>query len=114
VTFSVSTMQVRAYLDAIGDAGDYGDAVPPLAIVALALKALQDQLSLPDGSLHTGQEVEHCGVAGAGEPLTLAGRVAVRSERQGFVATAIDYEISGAVGMVVKARTTIMAPGGAA
>jgi hypothetical protein len=112
VSFSVSGTQVRAYLDAVGDGGDYGDVVPPLAIVALALQTLQHQLTLPDGSLHTGQEVEHLGAADAGEPFTLTGRIALRSERQGFVATAIDYEIATAARVVVKARTTIMAPGG--
>ena len=58
-TFVVTPADVAAYLAAIGDAGDYGDAVPPLAAVALGLAALQEQIALPEGSLHTGQEVDH-------------------------------------------------------
>ena len=57
--FSLSAEVVCAYLAAIGDECDYGDTIPPLAAVALGLNALQEQIALPEGSLHTGQEVEH-------------------------------------------------------
>lgn len=109
-TFTVTPRQVRAYLDAVGDAGSYGDAVPPLAAVAFALQALQERITLPDGSLHTGQEVEHHGILVAGAPLTLTGRVAQRSERQGMVISVLEYEISAPDGGSVRARTTVMAP----
>jgi hypothetical protein len=114
VTFTITAEQIASYLDAVGDRGDYGDAAPPLAVVALALNALQEQLSLPEGSLHTGQEVTHAAIVRAGEPLTLSGQVSARSERQGFVATALDYEIATNAGTAISARTTIMAPGASA
>ncbi len=121
--------QVRAYLASIGDENDYGGTVPPLAAVALGLDALQEQIALPEGSLHTGQEVEHSAAVRAGETLLLTGRIAQRSERQGFVISVIEFEISaaevihrgdaedaGGLGekVAIRARTTIMAPGGAA
>lgn len=113
-TFAITREDAAAYLAAVGDKGDYGDAVPPLAAVALGLNALQEQLSLPDGSLHTGQEVENERVARAGASLGLTGRVAQRSERQGFVISVIEFEIASDAGVCVRARTTIMAPLGAA
>ena len=112
-TFNVSAEQAAAYLAAVGDRTDYGEALPPLAIVALALQALQEQVALPDGALHTGQEVTHHAIARAGAQLTMRSEVGMRSERQGFVITALDYEVSSAEGPVVSARTTIMAPGAA-
>jgi hypothetical protein len=112
-TFRVSREQIEAYLRSIGGRGAYGDAVPPLAAVALGLAALQEHISLPEGSLHTGQEVEHERPARADEELTLSGRVAQRSERQGYVISVIEFEIASAAGVCVRARTTIMAPGGA-
>jgi hypothetical protein len=111
-TFALSRAQVDAYLHAVGDRTDYHDAVPPLAAVALALDALQEHLSLPEGSLHTGQEVEHERIARVDDALTLTGRVAQRSERQGFVISVIEFEVATAEGVAVRARTTIMAPGG--
>lgn len=110
-TFTVTTAAITQYLIATRDETDYGDAVPPLAAVALGLTALQEHLSLPGGSLHTGQEVEQMAIARAGEPLTLTGRIAQRSERQGFVASVIEFEIATAAAVAVRARTTILAPG---
>jgi hypothetical protein len=82
--------------------------------VALGLNALQAHLSLPEGSLHTGQEVEHEAHVHVDDALTLTGRVAQRSERQGFVISVIEFEIAGHAGVAVRARTTIMAPAGGA
>ena len=112
-TFALSPGQLAAYLAATGDLPRYGDALPPLAAVALGLAALQEQLSLPDGALHTGQEVEHLAVLPSGGTLTLTGRVAQRSERQGMVISVIEFEIAGTAGPAVRARTTIMAPAAA-
>jgi predicted thioesterase len=112
--FIVTPEHAHAYLAAVGDRGSYGDATPPLAVVALGLQALQEHLSLPEGSLHTGQEVEHERAVPTGQTLTLSGRVAQRSERQGYVISVIEFEIASADGVAVRARTTIMAPGGAA
>jgi hypothetical protein len=114
VTFAIGRDRVDGYLAAVGDASDYGDSVPPLAAVALALDALQAEVSLPEGSLHTGQEVEHTGALLVGEPLTMNAWVAQRSERQGFVIMVLGFEISSSDGVGVQARTTIMAPAASA
>jgi acyl dehydratase len=113
-TFMLTAERVSAYLRATGDRNTYGSAVPPLCAVALALNALQEQIALPEGSLHTGQEVEHSAPVPVGEPLRMTGRIAQRSERQGFIISVIEFEVSGPSGVAVRARTTIMAPGAAA
>jgi hypothetical protein len=112
-TFALDAQRVRAYLDATCDRGAYGQLVPPLAAVALGLAALQEQLSLPDGALHTGQEAEHLAAVHVGSELTLRGRVAQRSERQGFVISVIEFEIGQREATAIRARTTIMAPAAA-
>lgn len=112
-TFTVTAAQAAAYLAATGDAGDYRDALPPLAAVALGLGALQQHIALPEGSLHTGQEVEHERAAAPGAPLELRGRIAQRSERQGYVISVIEFEIAQAGETCIHARTTIMAPAAA-
>jgi hypothetical protein len=112
--FVVDEARVSAYLRAVGDTGSYEDDVPPLAAVALGLGALQEHIALPEGSLHTGQEVEHVASLRAGDELTLTGRIAQRSERQGFVISVIEFEIAAGGEPAVRARTTIMAPAVAA
>ncbi|MDP9238291.1 MAG: MaoC family dehydratase [Chloroflexota bacterium] len=113
VEFTISSADLGAYLDAVGDRNDYGGAVPPLCAVARALNALQEQIALPEGSLHTGQEVEHLSLVPAGQPLQLSGRIAQRSERQGFVISVIEFEVAASDGVALRARATIMAPGSA-
>jgi hypothetical protein len=109
--FALSADDVQAYLAATGDATPYGEHAPPLAAVALALAALQQQLSLPNGALHTGQEIEHRRAIAPGATLTFRGRVAQRSERQGFVISVVELEIEAGGQTAIAARATIMAPG---
>jgi MaoC dehydratase-like protein len=108
--FVLAAGDVAAYLSAVGDRNDYGGSVPPLAAVALGLAALQEHIALPEGSLHTGQEVEHESVARVGDTLTLRGRIAQRSERQGYVISVIEFEVASRDITHIRARTTIMAP----
>jgi hypothetical protein len=111
-TFTIAPDAAAAYRRAVGDGGHYGGHVPPLAVVALALQALQERIALPEGSLHTGQEVEHLTPVPEGANVTLTGRVAQRSERQGFVISVLELEAATDAGAAVRARTTIMAPAG--
>jgi hypothetical protein len=111
-TFTVTAQQSAAYCAAIGDSGDYARAVPPLAAVALGLRALQQQIALPEGSLHTGQEVEHERAMAIGSPLELRSRIAQRSERQGYVISVIELDVAQEGETCVRARATIMAPAG--
>lgn len=111
-SLALNAVDVRAYLDAVGDRNDYAGVVPPLCAVSLALNALQEHIALPEGSLHTGQEVEHTAVVPMGQPLRLSGRIVQRSERQGFVISVIEFELMAASTPLLRARSTIMAPAG--
>lgn len=112
-SFVLTRAQVDAYLAAVGDRTPYEAHVPPLAAVALGLAALQEHIALPDGSLHTGQEVEQLAPLLVDDQLTLAGRIAQRSERQGMVITVLEFEIASQESRGVRARSTIMAPAAA-
>lgn len=112
-TFALTRAQVDAYLAAVGDRTPYDAHVPPLAAVALGLAALQAHIALPDGSLHTGQEVEQLALLRVEDELTLSGRIAQRSERQGMVITVLEFEIASRETPGVRARSTIMAPASA-
>ena len=108
--FTLAHDRIDAYLGAVGDNNNYGDTVPPLAVVALALAKLQEQVSLPEGALHTAQEVEHIRAVRSEEPLTMRARIAQRSERQGFVISVIEFDIATGDQPAIHARTTLMAP----
>jgi len=116
---------VRRYLEAVEDASKvyYRDAptsrqdclpalAPPLGAVALVLKALLDQLKLPEAAVHTAQELEFRRALAAGAHLACRARVAQRSELRGAVISVIEFEIAeegGESAPAVLGRTTIMA-----
>jgi len=117
-TFLLSRDHVARYLDAVEDTNavylDRGLA-PPLAVAALALGSLLEVIELPAGTLHTGQEVE----ARAGVPLdaalSLAGRIAQRSERAGMVISVIEFDVTPerAAAPALSGRSTVLVAGAA-
>lgn len=114
-SFELTVEDVSRYLEAVQDPNRlYLDCklASPLAVAACALGALLEEMELPAGTLHTGQEVEaHAGVP-MGAALTLAGRIAQRSERAGLIISVIEFEVTpvGSDKPAVTGRTTVMAP----
>jgi hypothetical protein len=118
-SFQLTAEDVSRYLDAVQDANTIyleRGLAPPLAVAARALGALLEVVELPAGTLHTGQEAEaHAGVP-IGGALTLAGRIAQRSERAGLIISIIEFEVTpaGSDTAAVTGRTTVMAAAGGA
>ena len=112
IALSVSADEARAYLDATGEAAErWTDAVPPLAQGAFILGALMEQMALPAGALHTGQEFAFLRAVAPGEPLEARIEVAQHSERRGSLIVAFDLELRGADGEpVLRGRSTVIAP----
>ena len=117
ISFPLTAQDIARYLDAVEDSNDLyleRELAPPLAVAARALGALVDFIELPAGALHTGQEIaSHAGVP-IGATLTLAGAIAQRSERAGFIISIIEFEVtpSGAPGPALTGRTTLMSAAG--
>jgi hypothetical protein len=112
-TFGLTRDDVRAYLDAVADANSvYVDTglAPPLAVAARALGALLEVLELPDGTLHTGQEVEAHGGVPIDSELSLSGRIAQRSERAGMVICALEFAVQRDGTTALSGRTTVLTP----
>jgi hypothetical protein len=117
---------LRRYLEAVEDTSEvyYEGApagrqeertpvlAPPLGVVALALKALLDRLELPEGALHTAQELEMRRELPADARLACRARVAQRSELRGAVISVIEFEVAeegGGESPAIVGRSTIMA-----
>jgi acyl dehydratase len=121
--FRLDAAAVRRYLEAVEDrSGAYGQGpegpawLPPLAVAALALRAIMGQVELPAGALHTGQEVEFRRPVPVGASLRSQARVAQRSEMRGAVISVIEFEVTeeGSSTPVVVGRATVMIPPGEA
>jgi acyl dehydratase len=111
IRFSVTAEQARAYLEATGEhAGAWGDVVPPLALGALTLGGLMEAMPLPPGALHGGQEFEFLEAVRHDEPVEAQLSVAQQSERQGTNIVVFACELRCGDRIVVRGRTTVMAP----
>ncbi len=113
IALSVSADDARAYLDATGEPAErWTESVPPLAQGAFILGALMEQMALPAGALHTGQEFAFLRAVAPGEPLEARIAVAQHSERRGSLIVAFDLELRDADGEpVLRGRSTVIAPG---
>src|SRR3990172_13168545 len=87
-TFDLSTAWVDEYIAAVEDDAVRAlgeDLVPPMAIAALAIRALLESTALPPGAVHAGQELRFLRPVRAGERLSARARLASRGERPGWL-----------------------------
>jgi hypothetical protein len=111
LTFAIGSEEVRAYLAATGEGSEvWEQVVPPLALGARTLAGLMEEMPLPPGALHGGQEFEFLGPVAHGEPVEARLTVAQQSERQGTSIVVFASELRCGERVVVRGRTTVMAP----
>jgi acyl dehydratase len=111
--FTLSEEWVNAYIEAVDDhaIAAVGDTfVPPMALVALSIRALIEGSPLPPGTLHAGQELAFHRAVGIGEQLTVGARVVSRGERAGWVLLSVDFGVSSGGEDVMNGRATITFP----
>lgn len=118
--FELSPEWVREYVASVEDGaiGDVGDGfVPPMAIAALALRALLEGARLPAGAIHLGQELAFLRPVRADERLQASARIVSRGERQGWVVMSVEMDVAaedGASVMQGRATAAMPAAGGGA
>jgi acyl dehydratase len=112
-SFDLSDQWVGDYVASVEDeaigALD-GGFVPPMAVAALAIRALLKQASLPPGTLHVGQELAFTAPVRLGETLTVAARIASRGKRAGWALIAVELRVAGDDGTVMTGRATLSFP----
>lgn len=85
--------------------------VPPMAVAALALRALMEALALPAGAVHASQEFQFLRPALVGERITASAWLAQRSQRSEWLALAVELEATGEGGeRVLRGRINALIP----
>jgi hypothetical protein len=106
--------EASAYLNATGESREHwADTIPPLIPGVFVLAVMMEQISLPPGALHTGQEFEFLRATQPDEPLEVQIRVAQHSERQGNVILTLTFELhppGSPADQVLRGRSTVIAP----
>ena len=118
-SFVLDEEAVARYVEAVEDealprlAKAEGKAwVPPMAVAALALRSLMEEMTLPAGSIHASQELEFVRAVETGERVTCRTWLGHRSQRSGWWVLAVEMEGADESGQAVLAgRLTVMVPG---
>lgn len=108
---------ISAYLKAVGDESlllsSNGDETlaPPMAVAALSLRGVLEELSLPGGAVHGGQELSFGHAVPIGETLQCSGTISQNSVRRAWRFLIVEVEANDHLGRkVMSGKTTIMLP----
>lgn len=112
-TLQIDQAEVEAYLDATGEPAErWRGLVPPLAIGALALGALLDEIAPPPGLVHTNQEFDFTAAVPVGAMLRGQFTVDQRAIRRGTMFTTFGVTIlEGGRTAVTGSATVVLAIG---
>lgn len=113
VTFDLTSDWVQEYVAAVGDEAIGrlpGGLVPPMAVAALAVRALLEKWGLPPGTLHAGQELAFTASVRENDTLSVTAHVASRGERAGWVLMGIELVVARGPENVMTGRATISFP----
>lgn len=106
---------VREYLDAVGDSLpaylETGTA-PPLMLTARVVGRLLERLSLPDGAIHSLQDVTTLAPPSIGIEVSATAQVEPIRERSGLQFLTVNYSVSDANGgpTLQQGKTTVLLP----
>jgi acyl dehydratase len=94
--FRLDKEKVTAYLKAVEGnrhIHDGREAIPPMAIAALAMTALSEGISFPQGAIHVSQELQFLDMVSIDETLTSKARISRKLERGKFHMLTISIDV---------------------
>ena len=105
---------IRSYVLAVDDRSPLassGEVVPPMALAALSVRGVVQDLDIPGGTLHLGQEVEFTDTVVVGETISCTAEMAQNSVRGGQRVLVIRLIVeAGDDRVVMKGKSTIAVP----
>ena len=116
-SWDINPDAVHEYLSAVGDNLPlYTDleCAPPIMLAARVVALLLEQLSLPDGAIHSLQDIETASALPVGATVSAKARIEPIRERGGMRFLTVNYTVSEeATGSdLMKGRTTVLLPAG--
>ena len=108
----ISESMAAAYVRAVGDENTlYAEArlVPPMAVAALVMAEAMDAVSLPAGTVHTGQELTFSRPVAVDSAVRCSATVAANSVRRGTRFLTLDLlgELDGEAAVAGRAALAI-------
>lgn len=114
-SWKISSDAVREYLSAVGDDLPlYAESqcAPPIMLAARVVALLLERLSLPDGAIHSLQDIESTGELRIGSMVSAVARVDQVRERGGMRFLTVNYTVSeeDSGTNLMNGRTTVLLP----
>ena len=113
-TLILDEESVKRYADAVADSNIIYDdkgrwMVPPMAIAALSLGGVINDLEIPGGTVHTSQELVFPRTVPVGSALGCTAKLIQNSTRGEWRFMVVDIRVTGD-GEVMSGKSTIMLP----
>ncbi len=114
-TWEITVDAVEQYLAAVGDKMPVylaSGAAPPLMLAARVVGLLLERLSLPDGAIHSLQDVETINAPRIGALVSAEAQVEPARERGGMRFLTVNYTVIEDKGglILMRGRTTVLLP----
>ena len=116
-TYSLDAGMVSRYAEAVGDdsqlcSTDNGRPLaPPMSIAALSLRSVVNDLAIPGGTVHVGQELEFTEAVPVGETLECRATLLQNSVRKEWRFMVVRLEVDDSKGRrVMGGKSTILIP----
>lgn len=116
-TFPLGLDGVAKYVAAVRDESGVFDpedeppTVPPMAVATFALRGVLDDLGIPEGTIHVGQEMAFLGAVATGEELNCRAVISQNAVRTGYRLLAVGMEVhDGQDRRVMTGKSTVLVP----
>ena len=113
-TYVVDDAMVDRYVDAVQDESHMAterELAPPMSIAALSLTGVVQDLQIPGGTLHVGQEFQFSGAVSVGATLECVATLKTNSIRGGWRFMVVDSVVTeGGIRLVMTGKSTITLP----
>ena len=116
-TFPLDLGGVEKYASAVRDESGVFDpaeespTVPPMAVATFALRGVLDDLGIPEGTLHVGQEMAFLGAVATGDELSCKAVISQNAVKTGYRLLAVVMEVhDGNDRQVMTGKSTILVP----
>ncbi len=111
--FLLDAATISRYVKAVEDRSPIANSeyVPPMAVAALSVRSVVNDLQIPGGTLHLGQEIEFFEAVRIGESINCSAELAQNSLRGGSRILVVGLSVTTGDGQtVMSGKATIAVP----
>lgn len=114
-SWEITPEAIREYLSAVGDDSPlYSElqCAPPIMLAARVVALLLERLSLPDGAIHSLQDIETVDSLRVGSTVSAVARLEPARERGGMRFLTVNYAVADDAeeSELMRGRTTVLLP----